>query len=90
MLESTLIRPRCDWASALLLEPLLALATRLPDDLCLGISRPGLALRSAIVPVPGVSRFGTLGAREAEAEEEAVVGSTDDAKRQPVSAGHDR
>lgn len=49
-----------------------------------------MALRSAIVPVAGCSRFGTLGAREAEAEEEAVVGSTDDAKRQGVSAGHDR
>jgi len=36
-----------------------------------------VALRSAIVPVPGDSRFGTLGLREAE-EEEAVVGSTDD------------
>lgn len=39
-----------------------------------------MALRSAIVPVPGVSRFGTLGAREAEAEE-AVVGSTDDTEK---------
>lgn len=40
-----------------------------------------MALRSAIVPVPGVSRFGTLGAREAEAEVEAVVGSTDDTEK---------
>ena len=40
-----------------------------------------MALRSAIVPVPGVSRFGTLGTREAEAEEEAVVGSTGDTEK---------
>jgi hypothetical protein len=46
------------------------------DDLFLAISRPGLALRSAIVPVPGLSRFDTLGTREAE--DEAVVGSTGD------------
>jgi hypothetical protein len=36
-----------------------------------------VALRSAIVPVPGASRAGTLVLREAE-EEEAVVGSTSD------------
>lgn len=53
----------------------------------MGISRPGLALRSAIVPVPGVSRFGTLGAREAGAEEEAVVGSTDDTKNDLLAVG---
>lgn len=47
----------------------------MPDDLFLGISRAGEALRSAKVPTPGFVRFGTLGVREA-AEEEAVVGST--------------
>lgn len=36
-----------------------------------------MALRSAMDPVPGVSRVGTLGTREAE-EDEAVVGSTDE------------
>lgn len=54
------------------MELLLAWPTRLPEDLFLGISRPGEALRSAIDPVPGVSKAGTLGLFEAE---EVRVGS---------------
>jgi hypothetical protein len=43
--------------------------TRLPEDLFLGISRPGVALRSAMDPVSGVLRAGALGeAREAGLE----------------------
>lgn len=50
-----------------------------------------MALRSAMVPVPGVSRVGTLELREAE-EEEAVVGSTTDTENDllaRVTAGSD-
>jgi hypothetical protein len=35
--------------------------TKLPEDLFLGISRPGVALRSAMDPVSGVLRAGALG-----------------------------
>jgi hypothetical protein len=50
-----------------------------------------VALRSAMVPVPGVSRFGTPAEREA-VEEEAVVGSTSETENDllaDVTAGSD-